>query len=328
MYPRVTFSQVKDTLYFYNKTKIVGELLKISLARIQFDADGVGIISIKNSKVQSINASSRSFRIETTAGAEVQGYLGRSPIPGSVIVISTQGTSEMDIDDIANLVYFGTTILSRFTGNLSAGYTYTKSSKIGRLNINGTIAYNTAKGQTQLDGDLIMTSDSTKAYVERANLAASHEHTFAPLWAAVVIVKYQRNLELGLERRWQQGIGIGKEFVIDQHQQAIAIGGVAINQERNQEDTKANTTEAMLQMKYNFFSFSRPSLTVSFVETAYVSLTEANRIRLDGDITTDYEIVKDFYVSLEFYHNYDSRSPGTGDPNIDFGFVAGLRFKF
>src|SRR5688572_22346055 len=58
-------SQSKDTLYFYNKAKIVGELLQIRLGRIEFDADNIGVVKIKNTKVESIHATSRNFRVET-----------------------------------------------------------------------------------------------------------------------------------------------------------------------------------------------------------------------------------------------------------------------
>jgi len=91
LYSQSAFSQAKDTLYFYNNTRIVGELLEISLGRIRFDADGVTIISVKNSKIQSVHATSRSFRIETIDGNEVQGYLTRSPTPGTVVLIPLQG---------------------------------------------------------------------------------------------------------------------------------------------------------------------------------------------------------------------------------------------
>jgi hypothetical protein len=47
-----------------------------------------------------------------------------------------------------------------------------------------------------------------------------------------------------------------------------------------------------------------------------------------GNINLDYEIITDFYISLQFYHNIDGRSPGTNEPNGDCGFVAGLRYKF
>src|SRR6478752_7459848 len=77
-YSHSSLSQSKDTLFFYNKTKLVGELLQIELGRIEFDADNVGVVKIKNTKVESIHATSRSFRIETLQGEEMQGFLIRS----------------------------------------------------------------------------------------------------------------------------------------------------------------------------------------------------------------------------------------------------------
>src|SRR5688572_22573516 len=74
-------SQSKDTLYFYNKTKIVGELLQIKLGRIEFDADNIGVIKIKNTKIESISATSHNFRVETIEGKELQGYVMRSDKP-------------------------------------------------------------------------------------------------------------------------------------------------------------------------------------------------------------------------------------------------------
>jgi hypothetical protein len=328
LWSSTAFPQAKDTLYFYNETKIVGELLKIRLGRVEFDADGVGIVNIKNTKISSINATSRRFRIETIDGREVQGYLTRSEEPGMLLINAIDESEEIRLDEIANLVYFGKTLLSRITGNISSGFTYTKSSRIGRLNVDGLVKYNTRRGQTTLDGDMIITYDSVDAEAERANLTVSHEHTFAPLWALVILLKYQRNVELGLQRRWQQGFGIGREFLINKNQQAALIAGIAINQERNQEQVEVNNTEAMFQAKYDLYHFVKPNITISFVESAFISLSEEGRVRLDGDINLDYEIINDFYISFQFYHNVDTRSPGTGEPNGDYGFVAGLRYKF
>ncbi|HEY5919717.1 MAG TPA: hypothetical protein VIU13_19995, partial [Chryseolinea sp.] len=162
LWSSAAFSQAKDTLYFYNETKIVGELLKIRLGKVEFDADGVGILNIKNSKIESINATSRSFRVETVDGREVQGNLTRGVKPGMVMVNSVSDTEEIPLDSIANLVYFGKTIMSRFTGNVSSGFTYTKSSRIGRINIDGVVKYNTARGITALNGDMIVTYDSVE----------------------------------------------------------------------------------------------------------------------------------------------------------------------
>ncbi|HEY5824729.1 MAG TPA: DUF481 domain-containing protein, partial [Cyclobacteriaceae bacterium] len=298
-----SWSQSKDTLFFYNKTKIVGELLQIELGRIEFDADNIGVVKIKNSKVESIHATSRSFRIETLQGHELQGYLMRSDNPGRVVVNAIVESEEIPIIDIVNLVYYGKTLKSRFDGNISAGYTYTKSSEIGRFNSEGLFKYNTSKGQTRVTGDMIFTSDSVKAYTERANLSFGHEHNIGALWSAIGILKYQQNLELGLKRRWQEAAGIGKEFLINKNQQAIAMAGIAFNQEINLEGASLNTTEAMFQATYDLFSFSNPNMSISFVESVFTSLTGSSRVRLDGNISFNYEIISDFSINFQFYHN-------------------------
>jgi hypothetical protein len=324
----LAYSQPKDTLYFYNNTKVVGKLLSITLGRIEFDADGIGIVKIKNNKVASMNATSRSFRIETLTGNELQGYIMRSEKPGTVIVNAIFVSEEIKLDSIATLMFFGKTVRSRFRGNISAGFTYTKSSSLGRLNSDGTVQYNTAKGLTQLKGDMILTYDSISTYVERANASMLHDHTIAPLWSAIAILKYQRNLELGLGRRWQEVFGVGRKIIASRRQAATLITGFAFNQEANLENAQTTGRELMVQGNYDLFSFASPNITVTFVESAFISITGDNRFRLDGNFSVDYEIITDFYVNFQVYHNYDSRSPATGTPNADHGFVAGLRYKF
>jgi len=323
-----SYAQPKDTLFFYNTTKVVGKLLSITLGRIEFDADGIGILKIKNSKVSSLTATSRSFRIVTLDGRELQGYLLRSEKPGKIIINAIVVSEEIALDSISNLLYFGNKLRSRFNGNVSAGYTYTKSSEIGRLNADGTIRYSTAKGITELRGDMIVTYDSASVYVDRANATMGHEHTFAPLWSAIVLIKYQRNLELGLGRRWQQAVGIGRNFLFGRHQVATLVSALAFNQEANLENAKTTGRELMFQGNYNLFSFISPNITLSFVESAFVSISGEQRFRLDGSFNVDYELITDFYVNLQLYHNYDSRSPATNEPNTDHGYVAGLRYKF
>ncbi|HEY5746151.1 MAG TPA: DUF481 domain-containing protein [Chryseolinea sp.] len=275
-----------------------------------------------------MHATSRNFRVETLQGEVLEGYLTRSDTAGMVWVSTSSKRKKIQVNDIVEMSYYGKTWKSRITGNASSGFTYTKSSQIGRLNMDGLLRYNTSKNQTQLQGSMIMTYDSVDVGVERANVDMSYGYAFGTEWAAIVLVRYQRNVELGLDRRWQEAIGIARRFMTNKTQQASVVPGIAVNQERNLEGTESSTAEALLQLNYDLYSFISPNLTINFAETGYVSLTESNRIRSDGDISFDYELIKDFYINLQFFHNYDSRSPATDKPNVDYGFVAGLRVKF
>ena len=81
-------AQLRDTLYFYNSSILVGELLNIRLGRVEFDAKGVGIVKIKNKEVRTIHALLNEFRIETTEGERYQGYLRSTRKSGRVIIHS------------------------------------------------------------------------------------------------------------------------------------------------------------------------------------------------------------------------------------------------
>ena len=78
----------------------------------------------------------------------------------------------------------------------------------------------------------------------------------------------------------------------------------------------------------NCFLLTKPSLTISIVQTGYFSITDQGRIRYDGDANLNWELISDFYLNLQFYHNYDRKSPETGEPNVDYGFVFGISYKF
>jgi hypothetical protein len=321
-------AQSKDTLYFHNATLLVGELLNIKLGRVEFDADGVGVVKIKNKEIQSIFAQSNDFRIETTEGQMLQGYLRPSEKTGRVIVHSITDAQELELAGITSLARYGRTWKNGLSGNVSAGYSYTKSSEIGRLNLDGSVKYSAPKTETKLDVSTILTSDSTEVSREREDVSLSFNYTFKSLWSVGVGVRYQRNLELGLERRFQEGLGIGHRLLVRKNQQGLVLTGLAINQELNLEGVAVRNTEVILQANYELFSFDEPNLTISITQTGYFSVTEKGRIRYDGDANLSWELISDFYLNLQFYHNYDSQSPETGEPNVDYGFVVGITYKF
>jgi len=321
-------AQLRDTLYFYNSSILVGELLNIRLGRVEFDAKGVGIVKIKNKEIRTIHAILNEFRIETTDGELHQGYLRSTRKSGRVIIHSLLKSQEIDLASITSLAKYGKTWRNGFSGSLSAGYTYTKSSEIGRLNFDGSIKYSSAKSDTRLQANTIITSDSVEVKRERDDVILSYSYSLGSLWSAGATLRYQRNLELGLDRRYQEGLAIGRKLLVRKNQLGLLSTGMVINQEKNLEGVTSNNTEIILQANYELFTFEQPHLIISIIQTGYFSITDQGRIRYDGDANLSWELINDFFLDLQFYHNYDKKSPETGEPNIDYGFVLGIRYKF
>ena len=114
-------AQLKDTLYFFNSSVLVGELLNIKLERVEFDADGVGVVKIKNKEVRTIRAIVNEFRIETTDGELMQGYLRSTRQEGKVIIHSLVDSREIDVSNITSLARYGRTWKNGFSGSSRCG---------------------------------------------------------------------------------------------------------------------------------------------------------------------------------------------------------------
>jgi hypothetical protein len=321
-------AQSKDTLFFTNKSMLIGELISIKLGRIEFDGDGVGIVKVKYDKVSTIQASKHYFRIETVQRDIIPGFIEASVNRGKIIAKTAYESKEIAIGDIASMFKFGTKWSTRINGNVGAGYTYTKSSQIGRFNADGAIFYHNEKTEVELGGNMIFTSDSVTSVVERANLNLRYNYYFSKYLFGVALVNYQRNTELGLNKRWQQALALGYKFLLTRHSQGVVITGLAINREQDLKLNSTNNQEWIVQGKYNFFSFSKPNISLGTTQTLYFSLSQKGRTRYDGDINLNWELISDFSLSLNFYNNYDSKSPTTGGARSDYGFVAGLSYKF
>src|SRR5689334_12428464 len=79
-------AQPKDTLYFFNNARIVGKLRSVKLGYFEIDADGFGIVRIKNNKISSLHAQWRNYRVETSSDSILYGVFTRDLKPGWTMV--------------------------------------------------------------------------------------------------------------------------------------------------------------------------------------------------------------------------------------------------
>jgi hypothetical protein len=164
---------------------------------------------------------------------------------------------------------------------------------------------------------------------DKEDLYLKYNYYFLRNWFATTFLAYQRNLELGLDRRFQEGLGIGNKFITSKHVYTWARGGAVINQERSSEGVNSDIlTELFGQLELNIFRFENPKINILFAQTVYYSLSQSGRFRNDGSTSVTWEIFKDFNLSFEPYNNYDSKPPVEGSDKFDFGVVFGIKYKF
>ena len=324
-----SFSQFrKDTLFFNNGSIIIGEIKKIKLGVINFDPADANDITVQLRNLKALSAVSRVFRIETVNENVYFGKLKPGKEKNSVTLIGAD-SSILYLQNISVMYPYERSFIQRFSGDVGLGYSYTRSSNFGRINFNGNVSYASQREEILLSTSAIYTMTDTSFTRDNENLSSKYNYYFSPSWFGTVLVSYQRNLELGLQRRFQEGLGAGNKFITNKNIYAWARSGLVFNQEKSTEDVTTGTlTEWFTQVEFNLFKFTRPEINLDISQTFYYSLSQNGRFRNDGDVNISWEIIDDLKLNLGFYNNYDSKPPVKGRKQFDFGVNFGISYSF
>lgn len=322
-------AQVKDTLFLFNSEVLIGELKSITLGKVNIDADDIGVVSIKVTKIKTIKAASHYYRLESIHRAVYFTLIQPDTTPGKIHIRSGDSTLSLPIEDIANLRPFKSLKTALWEGAVSAGYSFTRSSKIGRLNSDLTLKCMTRNFEIDGNYSIIVTQTDTGWTRDNENGGITGYYYISTLWQALAFLNYQRNLELGLARRFQEGLGLSYNLVSTNHVRLRTGTGVVLNQEVNTEGTSTPTqVEIPVVNTFNFFSFRKPEMDLTSTQNLYFSLTSKGRIRHDGQIKLNWKLITDFSLNLTLYDNYDSQPPGENATTLDYGIVFGISYSF
>ena len=323
------FSQVqKDTIFFNNGTIVIGKIKKVKLGVITFDPDDANDIDVQLRNLRTIAAERDVFRIETIREAIYYGKLIPSDQKGYVQFVSDGDTIIFPVQDISIMSPSSDVFFQRFSGNVGLGYNYTRSSGFGRLNYDGALNYISPKDEVFLTISGIYTITDTSFSRDNESYEIKNNYYLTPTWFATVFLSYQRNLELGLQRRNQEGVGAGNKLITTKHVYTWARTGFVFNQEKSTEEVTTGTlTELFAQLEFNFFRFTKPKINLLMAQSIYYSLSQ-NRFRNDGDSRVSWEVVKNFKLSLEFYNNYDSKPATEGSSKFDYGILFNVSYFF
>lgn len=308
---------------------MIGELKNIALGKLSIDADDVGVVSIKITKIRTLKAASHYYRVESIHREVYFTRIFNDTMPGRIRIKAEDTLLSIPLVDIANLSAFKNPKAAQWDGAVSAGYSFTRSSKIGRLNGDLSLKRTTRKLELAASYSTIVTQTDTGWTRDNENAGLNAYYYINSRWQGVGFLNYQRNLELGLARRYQEGLGAAYSIISTSHVRLRTGTGMVLNQELNTEGVTSPTQlEIPMVNTFNFFSFSKPEMDLSSTQNLYFSLTTKGRIRHDGQIKLTWKVITDFSITLTLYDNYDSKPPGVNAATLDYGIVFGLSYSF
>ncbi|HEX5001605.1 MAG TPA: DUF481 domain-containing protein [Bacteroidia bacterium] len=324
-----TYAQTpKDTLFFRNGTIVIGDVKRVQLGVITFDPDDANDITVQMRKLKAISAVTREFRIETVDHQVLYGEINPTVHDGFVTVSGLEDSTLVSLNNISSLYPVEAKLLKKIDGYIGTGFSYTKSSQLGRFNLDGKVMYQSKRVETGVNFSFISTIEENVLSRDNENASAPFNYYFHSYWFLGSLLSYQRNLELGIERRLQQGLGLGNKLITSRYVNLTINGGAVVNEEKSFESQETKILpEILFGYRLYIFKFEKPELSLSWSEVGYRSVTE-ERYRLDGDFSLTWEMIEDLDLNISVYSNYDSNAPGESTSNFDFGTVIGVRFDF
>jgi|KBSMisStandDraft_5_1062788.scaffolds.fasta_scaffold05109_7 hypothetical protein len=318
----------KDTLMLYNGQMLVGDLKDAKTGIITIDDIDLSLVKVKMYKIRRM-VSFHPYRIETTERKIYIGTITPGEEDGKVMLLVNDSTRLLlSLNEINIMIPLEKSFIQRLTGNVNAGFSFAKSSGVGQINFSGLVQYATRNWTYQLSASEIASIDSSNVSRDNENLELYGSYNFNPTWFAASTFLYQRNLELSIARRLQQMIGGGNKLFVRRYWQLLAISGLAFNQELNTDGgTSGLLLEIPFMLRFNFYRFNHPNLQINTSQALFIGLTQQGRVRWSGSTSLSYQLIKNFYVTLTPYTNYDNLPP-LGGNTFDFGIAFSLAYRF
>jgi len=314
----------KDSLKLKNNDIIVGELKSM--------VNGVIIMktsySDKDFRIEFINVKEiyldQSFLINLVSKSH---HLGRvkSISPEIVEIVTESMTFETKIENIVQLKAIDTKFWSRFTGNIDLGFNLTKSNNFNQLSLGSGIKYESEIWNFSASYSSLITNQDNVDEIKRTEWSIDAQRFIYNEWYAIVDVSFLSNTEQALKGRVSTLAGIGKYMIRTNRLYLGVRVGANYNIETYFDETlDKKSTEANIAANFNMFEFGDFNLTTDF--TAYPSLSESGRFRLDYNLALKYDLPWDFYIKMDFALNYDNQPAVIGN-DFDYIFNSGFGWE-
>jgi hypothetical protein len=317
-----------DFVTIQNGDRISGEIKSYEEGRLLLSAPE-GDINIKWNKIQSIQ-SSKVFEIETTTGDHFLGTLAPSEPPGRLLLVVEGGPPRaFDFFDVVRITPIFQTFFRRIDGSFDLGANYTHASDLLQFNVSSDLVYKKPKFAVLTDLSLFYSRQDGETTSQRGTLKFTYLALRPHRWVYGSLVGFENNRDLGLQLRSTVGLFVGRFLVLKNQTNVILTAGLLGNHESGTSGEVANNLEGAVDARYSTFTYDYPKIWFDAYLRLIPGITDAPRFRVDADVKLKREIVvKDLYLAVSIFYNYDSVPPSTHAVKSDWGPVISIGWTF
>lgn len=318
-----------DVLILMNGDHITGEIKKLEYGMLEYSTDSMSKIYIEWKDVRRLTSTSF-FEVEIKNGSR---YFGRFDEPvrdGALVVAQATGAVQLEMLEVVRVRPIKQTFWSRMDGSLSAGLNYTRASEVLQASFSFDTTYRHAHWESTFKLSSIITRQEGRDDQNRDDLSIDYIRFLKNRYFAGGVLAFQRNTELGIAFRTLVGGVAGRHLVQTNRQDFALGGGLATNYEETTSDSDAQQSlEAVATLVWRRYKFDTPKQNLTMSLTVFTGLTGGRRLRGSFDTNWRQEIVvKDFFLNIQLYDNYDSDPPTEDAGNNDFGIILSLGWSW
>lgn len=310
-----------------NGDRVSGEIKSYEEGRL-FVRAPEGDINVKWNKIVSIRSGNQ-FEIETNAGLHYFGHLEPSDPPGKLVVVLTSGVQTLDFFDVVRITPIYQSFLQRFDGSLDVGANYTHASDLLQFNVEGDAKFKKPKSVMLVDLSFFLSRQNGDTTSQRGTMTFTYFDLRPNRWVYGGLIGFENNRDLGLQLRSTAGLFVGRFLVLKNQKSLVVTAGLMGNHESGTSGEESNNLEAAVDARYSTFTYDFPKLWFDAYLRVVPGITDAPRVRVDATAKVKREVViKDFYLSLSFFYNYDSAPPSTKAVKSDWGPILAIGWTF
>jgi len=340
--PAIAVGQT-DIVIFVNGDRLTGEFKSLERGRLRFKTAATDTISIEWDNVARLS-SNQNIQVETENGARYLGHLSATADENRLVVEMSSGPVVLETVHVILMVPIEERGLDRIDGDISAGYTFAKAKGVKTTNLSADLNYRTESRIFMLDYDTLVTDsneddreDDDEGASEDLSLALEYRRLLANRWLAGVIVRFERNNELGLDLRTSIGAGGGRILHQSNNSSLSLTGGLFASREdtvvqdislQGEVDKVEDYLEASLNLTWDWFRYDTPELDLMTTLQIFPNLTKSGEYRGEFEIELKWEIIEDFFWSLSFTDSYDSKVDELEGEKNDYSIITSVGWDF
>jgi hypothetical protein len=319
------WAQKTDVVTLLNGDRFTCEVKLLDRGRLEVSTDNLGTVYVEWDKIASVVAT-RTFQVETTDGLLLIGQL-TSPRPGSLDVVTLEGTVAVEMYTVVYIAPIGLSLWSKLDGSLDMGLSYTQSSGVAQVNLSSSVTFRRPNLQMTLSGSNYFTHQEDEN-TSRQTLQFSSSRSFKGNTLWLVMGGFESNEELGYDLRSSAGAGLG-HYLVRSNRAIFALGGgLSVNKELPVDGDGVENLDAFMSLRQSYFTYDFPKTNMTMLLDVYPSLSQWGRIRLEFNGSVKREIIHDFTVGLTIYDSYDNKPPTEESRKNDVGLSLTVGWTF